>query len=121
MAPSGSTPRRGGALRGPASSLIAGHPEAKGLLVYRDARAANNGTGKEVQLNGGATMSLFGGLYFPTSDVVVNGNSDIGYSACHAVVGYRLNFSGTSDTQLDVSQCNNFTPVATIKTVRLVE
>lgn len=111
----------GGALRGPAGTLIPGHDEAAGLLIYRDARATNNGIGKEVQLNGGATMSLFGGLYFPTSNVVVNGNSDVGYSACHAVVGYRLYFSGSSNTELDVSQCSGFTTVPTIRVARLVE
>lgn len=111
----------GGSLRGPASSLIPGHPEGAGLVAYRDARATNNGSAKEVQLNGGATMTMFGGMYFPSSDVVVNGNSDIGYSSCHAVIGYRLSFSGTSDTQVDVSGCAGFTPYATVRTVRLVE
>ncbi|MGG5887103.1 pilus assembly protein TadG-related protein [Falsiroseomonas sp. HC035] len=110
-----------GALRGPATSLIAGHPEAAGLVAYRDARATNNGSTKEVQLNGGATMQMFGGMYFPSSDVVVNGNSGIGYSSCLGVIGYRLSFSGSSDTDVDVSGCAGFTPFATLRTVRLVE
>jgi predicted outer membrane repeat protein len=110
-----------GALRGPATSLIAGHPEAAGLVAYRDARATNNGSLKEVQLNGGATMQMFGGMYFPSSDVVVNGNSGIGYSSCLGVIGYRLSFSGSSDTDVDVSGCAGFTPYATLRTVRLVE
>jgi hypothetical protein len=110
-----------GALRGPASSLIPGHPEAAGLVAYRDAHATNNGSQKEVQLNGGATMQMFGGMYFPTSDVVVNGNSGIGYSSCLGVIGYRLSFSGSSDTDVDVSGCAGFTPYATLRTVRLVE
>jgi hypothetical protein len=110
-----------GVLRGPTGSLIADHPEAAGVVLYRDARATNNGNENKVQLNGGATMMLFGGMYFPTSDVVVNGNSDIGYSSCLGVVGYRLSFSGTADTQVDVSGCAGFTGYATIKTIRLVE
>lgn len=110
-----------GTLRGPDASLIAGHPEAKGLLVYRDARATNNGSQNQVQLNGGATLVMYGGMYFPTSDVVVNGNSDIGYSACLGVVGYYLSFSGNSDTRVDVSGCAGFTGTAAIRTPRLVE
>jgi hypothetical protein len=110
-----------GSLRGPATSLIPGHPEAAGLVAYRDARATNNGSQKEVQLNGGATMRMFGGLYFPSSDVVVNGNSGIGYSSCLGVVGFRLSFSGSSDTDVDVSGCAGFAPYATLRTVRLVE
>jgi hypothetical protein len=110
-----------GSLRGPATSLIAGHPEGAGLVLYRDARATNNGSTNAVHLNGGSTMSIFGGMYFPTSDVVVNGNSDVGYSSCLGVVGYHLSFSGNSDTQVDVSGCEGFTPYATVRTVRLVE
>ncbi|WP_376089131.1 pilus assembly protein TadG-related protein [Roseomonas sp. CCTCC AB2023176] len=109
-----------GTLRGPASSLIPGHPEAAGLVLYRDARATNNGPQKEVQLNGGSTMDIIGGVYLPTSDVVVNGNSAMG-STCFAIIGYRLSLSGSSDTMVDVSGCAGFTPYPRIRTVRLVE
>jgi hypothetical protein len=109
-----------GSLRGPATSLIPGHPEGAGLVLYRDARAINNGSTNAVHLNGGSTMSIFGGMYFPTSDVVVNGNSDVGYSSCLGVVGYHLSFSSNSDIQVDVSGCEGFTPCATVRTVRLV-
>jgi Flp pilus assembly protein TadG len=109
-----------GALTGPNTSLIPGHAEAAGVVIYRDARATNNGPEKEVQLNGGATMHLSGGLYFPTSDIVMNGKSNI-ESTCLSVVGYRLSFSGTADTEVGVSGCRNFTAYPTIRTVRLVE
>jgi hypothetical protein len=109
-----------GDLRGPSTALIPDHPESAGLLFYRDARATNNGPQKEVQLNGGASLRLNGGMYFPTSDVVMNGKSDIN-STCLSVVGYRLSFSGTSDTDLDVSGCVGFSPYPTIRNVRLVE
>ncbi|MGG5807650.1 pilus assembly protein TadG-related protein [Falsiroseomonas sp. CW058] len=109
-----------GLLRGPATSLVPGHPEGAGLVAYRDARATNNGPQKEVQLNGGATMDIIGGVYFPTSDVVVNGNSAMG-SNCFAVVGWALSLSGNSDTQVDVSGCPGFAPHPVVQTVRLVE
>jgi Flp pilus assembly protein TadG len=109
-----------GTLRGPSSSLIPGRPEGAGLVLYRDARATNNGTAKEVQLNGGATMTLFGGTYFPSSDVVVNGKADLG-STCFSLIGWRLSFSGTSDTEVNVAGCPGFTPYATLRVARLVE
>ncbi|WP_084698520.1 pilus assembly protein TadG-related protein [Muricoccus aerilatus] len=109
-----------GDLHGPTSPLISGHPESDGLLFYRDARATNNGSQKEVQLNGGAALRLNGGMYFPTSNLVMNGTSDIG-STCMSLVAYRLSFSGNSDTDLDVSGCSGFAPYPTIRTVRLVE
>jgi hypothetical protein len=109
-----------GSLTGPNGSLIPGHPEAAGLLLYRDARATNNGSANEVHLNGGAQMYLSGGLYFPTSDVVANGHSDMG-STCFSIIGYSLSFSGTADTQVDVTGCKGYTPYATLSIVRLVE
>lgn len=109
-----------GLLRGPANSLIPDLPEGAGLVLYRDARATNNGPAKEAQLNGGAGMTVFGGTYFPTSDVVVNGKSDLG-SNCLSIVGWRLSFSGSADTEVDVSGCAGFTPFPTLRVVRLVE
>ncbi|MCO6419234.1 hypothetical protein JYK14_24170 [Siccirubricoccus sp. KC 17139] len=109
-----------GRLTGPASSLVPDRPEGAGLLLYRDGLATNNGPNKEVQLNGGATLHMSGGLYFPTSDVVMNGRSNI-ESVCLSIVGYRLSFSGAADTRLGVSGCENYTPYPTIRTVRLVE
>ena len=59
-----------GSLSGPTSPLIPGYPESDGLVIYRDARATNNGSAKQVSLNGGGTMALNGGIYLPTSDVL---------------------------------------------------
>ena len=109
-----------GSLSGPTSSLITGHGEGAGLVLYRDARATNNGSAKEVQLNGGATMLLRGGIYLPTSDVVVNGKGEIN-SDCLSIVGRNLSFSGTADTEVDVSGCVGYAPYPVLRTVRLVE
>jgi hypothetical protein len=108
-------------LTGPSTSLIPGYPEGKGVVIYRDARAQNNGPQNESHLNGGATMRLFGAVYLPTSDVQVNGNSGQTYSTCMPIVGYSLSFSGTANTTVDVSGCNNFTGVPTLRVARLVE
>jgi hypothetical protein len=109
-----------GMLRGPATSLVPGQPAGAGVAIYRDARATNNGPQKEVQLNGGAAMDIIGGVYFPTSDVVVNGRSSMG-SSCFSIVGYRLALSGSSNTTVDVSGCAGVAPYPVIQTVRLVE
>lgn len=109
-----------GSLRGPSSALVPGHPESVGLLLYRDARATNNGSAKQVSLNGGASMALNGGVYLPTSDVVSNGHSAI-VSTCLSVVGWNLSYSGTENTDINVSGCSGYTPYPTIRTVRLVE
>ena len=109
-----------GSLSGPTSPLIAGHPASDGLVLYRDARATNNGGAKQVSLNGGATMALNGGIYLPTSDVVVNGNSST-VSTCLSVVGFNLSYSGNENTDVNITGCSGYTPYPTIRTVRLVE
>ncbi|MBX9698961.1 MAG: hypothetical protein K2X74_05975 [Acetobacteraceae bacterium] len=108
-------------ITGPTTSLIPGYAEGKGVVIYRDARATNNGPQNEVKLNGGSDMRIVGAVYLPTSDVQVNGNNGTNYSTCMPVVGYALSFSGTSDTRIDVSGCNNFAAVPQLRTPRLVE
>ena len=54
------------------------------------------------------------------SIVIANGNSDMG-STCFSIIGYSLSFSGTADTQVDVTGCKGYTPYATLSIVRLVE
>lgn len=109
-----------GTLRGPTSALIPGHPESAGLVLYRDARATNNGSAKQVTLNGGASMALNGGVYLPTSDVVSNGHSAV-VSTCLSVVGWNLSYSGSESTDINLSGCSGYAPYPTIRTVRLVE
>jgi len=108
-------------LSGPSTSLIPGHSEGQGVVLYRDARATNNGSQNDVQLNGGAGMRITGSVYLPTSDVQVNGNSGNNYSTCMAIIGYYLSFSGNSDTTVDVSGCTGITAVPTQRVARLVE
>ncbi len=109
-----------GSLRAPTSALVPGHPESAGLLLYRDARATNNGTAKQVSLNGGAVMALNGGIYLPTSDVVSNGHSAV-ISTCLSVVGYNLSYSGSEDTEINIAGCTGYAPYPNVRTVRLVE
>jgi hypothetical protein len=108
-------------LSAPTTSLIPNVPEGKGVVLYRDAVAANNGPQNELKLNGGANMRLFGAIYVPTSDVQVNGNSGASYSACMPIVGFALSFSGTADTRVDVSECGTAVPRPQIRVARLVE
>jgi hypothetical protein len=105
-------------LSGPVSSLIQDHPEAREMVFYRDARAANGGPSNEARLNGGSTMRINGAIYMPTTDITVNGNTGASSSTCMPVVGYSLSYSGNGDTTVDVSGCAN-APVA--RTARLVE
>jgi Putative Flp pilus-assembly TadE/G-like len=105
-----------GHLTGPTSSLITGYDAAKGLVMYR----IPTPTSGPVKLDGNDNMQLFGGLYFPTSDVTVNGKAEIA-SACLSIVANDISISGNADTTIGVSGCKGFTPYPTIRTVRLVE
>jgi Flp pilus assembly protein TadG len=61
----------------------------KDILFYRDRRAPLN----SIKVNGDATSTMSGALYFPTSDVVVNGNAGFNVK-CFKLIARRLNFSG---------------------------
>lgn len=63
----------------------------KGVLFYRDRRAANI----EIKINGGATSHLTGALYFPSSDITLTGNATMNVE-CLQMVGQKLKFLGTT-------------------------
>lgn len=79
----------------------------RGVLFYRDARATN---GNNVRLNGGASATMDGAMYFPTSDVIVNGNSST--AGCTLVVASVLTFSGNGNTSTCQSEFGLKPPVA---------
>jgi Flp pilus assembly protein TadG len=60
------------------------------LLVYRDRSAPQI----QIQLNGGTTSKLTGGLYFPTADILINGNATFN-TTCFQLVARRLTFLGS--------------------------
>lgn len=90
-----------------------------GVLFHRLAAAP---TGSLVSINGGASTTLAGGMYFPSSLVRFNGNAEVRNSNCIALVADTLDFTGTADVYLDVNGCAaRGTPVAQTRTVRLTE
>jgi Flp pilus assembly protein TadG len=63
----------------------------KGVLFYRDRRAANI----EIKINGGASSHLTGALYFPSSDITFAGHADMDVK-CLQMVGQILTFRGSA-------------------------
>jgi Flp pilus assembly protein TadG len=61
----------------------------KGVLFYRDRRAANI----EIKINGGANSNLTGAMYFPSSDITYAGNAGT-IVQCLQMVGQKLKFRG---------------------------
>jgi Flp pilus assembly protein TadG len=70
----------------------------KGLIIYRDRRAANVG----IKINGGASSQFSGAIYMPSTDMTFTGNSGMNVQ-CLQMVGQKLIFRGTA--QLNNS-CN---------------
>ena len=64
----------------------------KGVVMYRDRRASNI----EIKINGGSEMKLTGAMYFPSSDLTFNGNSEVAVQ-CLQMVGRKLTFKGGTD------------------------
>ncbi len=92
-----------------------------GLLFYQDGR----GTPGSITINGGATSTLIGGLYFPGASVTFDGNETMngsGLSTCTELVGLTLNISGNASTTLDTSGCSSSgTRTAQLMAVKLLE
>lgn len=89
-----------------------------GVLFFRDSRAIEN---SEVQLNGNASTSLRGALYFPSSLVRFNGNATLNPSDCTVIIGRTVDVSGSSETRVAVDGCANYgTTVPQTQFVRLV-
>ncbi|MDI3307061.1 MAG: hypothetical protein QJR07_08155, partial [Acetobacteraceae bacterium] len=99
-----------------------GHPSPllDGILFYRDIRATNgNGQGNPVvNINGGPSVTLAGGMYFPNSYVKYSGSLDT--NICSVLVGGTIEMTGNSG--LNVSNCQQFGSITPMtKIVRLVE
>ena len=97
-------------------------PDYAGILFFRDPRATSGNTqgNPAVRINGGASTTLTGAMYFPNSYVVYNGNAAA--NSCSVLVGGTIELTGNSG--LNVSQCSQLgydSVVPTLKIVRLVE
>jgi Flp pilus assembly protein TadG len=74
------------------ANLIMSSPDSgpyKGVLFYRDRRAANI----EIKINGGSESKLTGALYFPSSDITYAGGASTDVE-CLQMVGQKLKFRG---------------------------
>jgi Flp pilus assembly protein TadG len=89
----------------------------RGVLFYRSAAATSNSTSNPpVKINGGGTLSLAGGMYFPRTHVRVNGNS--GSVVCSVLVAASIEFTGNAN----VTGCATMgTPVPRTRAVVMAE
>ncbi len=71
-----------------------------GLLFFQDPRATSSQANK---FDGGATMNLTGGIYFPSEQVEWTGNNSSGTPTCTEIVAKTVVFIGNSN--MDNSGC----------------
>jgi Flp pilus assembly protein TadG len=65
-----------------------------GLVFYQDRRAGHS-SGSNI-LNGGATQTFSGALYFPSQPVTFNGNSRTAGDGCTQLLAWNITFNGDS-------------------------
>lgn len=75
-----------------------------GLLFYQDPIAPHNSSHAST-LNGGANIALTGALYFPSTDVSMNGDLT-GGAKCTILVSATVTFGGNST--LNTSKCKDY-------------
>ncbi|MGH7091846.1 MAG: hypothetical protein ACREFQ_23400, partial [Stellaceae bacterium] len=64
-----------------------------GLAFFQDRKAPTSGSDS---FSGGSNQNITGVLYFPSQSVSYSGNSGNNAAPCTQLIGYQLNFSGTS-------------------------
>ncbi|WP_158287918.1 pilus assembly protein TadG-related protein [Falsiroseomonas bella] len=71
-------------------------PDFRGVLLFRDGRATNTGSNGNppVRINGGANLTLMGGMYFPNAHSRFNGTA--GTALCGVLVGASFEFTGNA-------------------------
>ncbi len=97
-------------------------PDYRGVLFFRDPRAATNNSGNpSVSLNGGAYTVLEGGMYFPNSYVQFNGGNQVSPSQCTVLVGGTIDLSGSGVTNMNIVKCPELgTPIPRLRVPRLI-
>lgn len=89
-----------------------------GMLMYQD-RNAPYASSNSNKLNGGATMSLVGAVYFPSQGVQFSGNSSNNSGSCTKIVADTVTFIGNS--YLNNNCPNSVTDITTQGKVSLME
>lgn len=89
-----------------------------GMLMFQD-RNAPYAASTANKLNGGATMSLVGAIYFPKQGVQFSGNSSNNSGSCTKIVADTVTFIG--DSYLNNNCPNSVTKITTQGKVSLVE
>jgi len=92
----------------------------KGVALYQDRRATDDGTTGQNQINGNNGASITGAVYFANRSLLYNGGSQT-VAACMQIVSRRVSFSGNSNFKL-TSECplSGMTEIGGGQRVRLV-
>jgi len=92
----------------------------KGVALYQDRRATDDGTTGQNQINGNNGASITGAVYLANRSLLYNGGSST-VAACMQIVSKRVSFSGNSNFKL-TSECplKGMTPIGGGQRVRLV-
>jgi len=92
----------------------------KGVALYQDRRATDDGTTGQNQINGNNGASITGAVYLANRSLLYNGGSQTA-AACMQIVSKRVAFSGNSNFKL-TSECplKGMTPIGGGQRVRLV-
>lgn len=78
-----------------------------GLLIY--APVSNTNT---MKINGNSNSTLTGTILLPGAPIVINGNNSQLQKTDSQLIGYTVNLSGSSDTQIVMNTSHQFQPLS---------
>ena len=94
-----------------------------GVLFYMDARYAEHSSScgsAQVSIQGSATVTLNGGMYFPNASVCIAGNAFSGTESCLSLVAWSITYTG--NTTENLTGCSAIgTKTAANRSVNLVQ
>jgi Flp pilus assembly protein TadG len=92
----------------------------RGIALYQDRRATDDGSKNQNHINGNNNGSVTGVVYIPNQSVLYNGGGGVN-AACLQLIGKRVEFGGNSNIKV-ASKCPNtgMSPIGGGRRVRLV-
>jgi Flp pilus assembly protein TadG len=92
----------------------------KGIAIYQDRLAKDDGKKGQNHVNGNDEGSVTGVIYTPNRSLLYNGGGTLKEGSCMQIIGKRLEFTGNSKIKLSSTCGGGMNPITGGRRVRLI-